>query len=53
MFQKNVACIGSPGSLRDFHSSFPEEQKYGFPKIPHPMFPEVPEEQNQAYFTLK
>ena len=43
------------GPYEIFYSSFPEEQKYGFPKIPHPhpMFPEVPEEQNQAYSMLK
>ena len=36
-------AMGTPGSSPDFHSSFPEEQKYGFLKNPHPhpMFPEV------------
>ena len=28
----------------DFHSSFPEKQKYGFPQIPHLL---LPEEQNK------
>ena len=45
----------SPGSLLNFHPSFPEEQKHGFLKISdlHLLFLEVPKEQNQAQFMLK